>query len=204
MARPHLRWQRGSGDRSWPDKAKCLTQSKPVHTYSGRPVTRFLLVVSSMSPLIGIMAIRLIDLDSRLSIGLGICATIAALSLPAVLLARRSVEPQLITVGAVRNDSSQVAAYLVTYAFPFAFATSNSAATIAAYIVFGLLLLVLVWRTDLCLINPVLLAFGFHLFAVETVDGRSVTLISRDPPLVGSNLLAHRVLDGAYEFNSVS
>lgn len=156
-------------------------------------MTRFFLSMSSLAPLIGIVAIRMTEVAASWAVALGIVAVLSATSLPVVMIARRQAGERPLTVASIRDDSGQIPAYLLTYIFPFAFATVDGPAAAWAYVVFALLLLVLLMRTDLGLVNPVLLAAGFHSFAVETAAGTSLTLIARRGPLVGSRIVAHPI-----------
>jgi hypothetical protein len=166
-------------------------------------VIRLLLSLSALAPLLGIIAIRLASASPMWAVALGVVAVLLALFLPLILAARRSVEPRPINVASVRDESSQVPAYLVTYVFPFAFATVDGIEVVLAYAVFGLLLIVLLVRTDLGMVNPVLLAVGLHSYAVVTASGRALTVIAPKAPLPGSRILAHPVAGATYHFRSI-
>lgn len=167
-------------------------------------MTRLLLVLSSLAPIVAIVAIRLIDIQPRWAIVLGLVALLFALALPLVLLARRRIEGQPFTVVTVRDDSSQVPAYLLTYVFPFAFAPADSVAVVIGYVFFGLLLVILLVRTDLGLVNPILLAVGLHIFVMDVQRGQSITLIAKSAPLVGSSILAHSITGNTFAFSHLA
>lgn len=161
-------------------------------------MTKVLLIGSSFSPLLGLVAIRVAGLDPLWASALGAAAIVFGLSLPLVILARRDTEPQPFVALQVVDDSSQVPGYLLTYIFPFAFASVSSGFDVAAYLLFGLLVTVLLARTDLFLVNPLLLAFGRHVFKIETSTGRSILVVARSSPVLNASFNAHPVVGRAY------
>lgn len=166
-------------------------------------MTRILLSLSSMAPLIGIIALRVSDGSMIWAVSLGVVAVLSGLFLPLVMVARRSVEGRPMTVSSVKDESSQVPVYLLTYIFPFAFATIENTSAAVAYAVFALLLVVLLLRTDLSLVNPVLLAAGIHSYAVTTSTGAAVTLLARAAPLPGSHILATPLAGDAFHLSKI-
>lgn len=166
-------------------------------------MTRLLLGLSSLAPLLGIVAIRLAGTSPMWAVALGVIAVLLILFLPVILIGRRRVEPRPIAVVTVRDESSQVPAYLVTYVFPFAFATVDDVAVVLAYAVFGLLLVTLLVRTDLGLVNPILLAVGLHSYAVVTDGGKALTVIAAKAPLPASQILATPIAGATFRFRSL-
>lgn len=166
-------------------------------------MTRVLLSLSSMAPLVGIIALRVSEGSVTWAIILGVVAVLSGLLLPLIMAGRRSLEARPMTVATIQDESSQVPAYLLTYVFPFAFATVDSAAVGVAYGLFGVLLLVLLVRTDLGLVNPVLLAAGIHSYAVTTTAGATLTVLARAAPLPGSHILATPVAGDAYHLSKI-
>lgn len=166
-------------------------------------MTRLLLSLSSVAPLVGIVAIRLIGIASEWAVGLGIISVLLMLFLPVVFAARRRIEARPMTIRSIRDESAQVPAYLLTYVFPFAFATIDSSSVVWAYAVFGVLLLVLLLRTELSSVNPALLAVGVHSYSVVTEAGQTITLMARKAPLPGSGVLAHQIAGGVFSLSSI-
>jgi len=164
---------------------------------------RTTLLFSSLSPLMAILAIRLSGHHMATAIVLTLMAFGSAALLPVVLRARGATSPQPFTIAGVKDESGQVPAYLLTYIFPFLFVTIDDWRDLAAYVVFAALLLVLLLRTDLALVNPLLLAAGYHLYAVETSAGRSVVLVCRERPMAGNQVLATRLSDSTYKLEQV-
>ncbi|MCU1477601.1 MAG: hypothetical protein JWQ64_2294 [Subtercola sp.] len=154
--------------------------------------------------MVAIVAIRLVDVQAGWALVLALVALLFALALPLVLLVRRKTTAQPFTVVAIRDESSQVPVYLLTYIFPFAFAPADSVAVLISYLFFGLLLVILLVRTDLGLVNPILLAAGIHIFVVRGQRDRSITLIAKSAPLVGSSILAHPISGNAFVFSHVA
>ncbi len=128
-------------------------------------------------------------------------ALLFGLVLPVVIVARRKVEPQPIPVLSWRDESSQVPTYLISFIFPVAFAPSGGFEILIAYAFFGFLLFTLLARTDLCLVNPVLLAFGYRLFAGTDAVGRIVILVAKSAPVPGVAIKGHPIFTGAYLFD---
>jgi ABC-type uncharacterized transport system permease subunit len=164
---------------------------------------RSTLLFSSLSPLMAILAIRLSGDYMALAIVLTVMACGSAALLPVVLKARGATSPQPYTIAGVKDESGQVPAYVLAYIFPFLFVTIDNGRDLAAYVVFAALLVVLLLRTDLALVNPLLLAAGYHLYAVETNVGRTVVLVSRERPMAGNQVLVTRLSDSTYKLEKI-
>ncbi|WP_146087958.1 hypothetical protein [Rathayibacter sp. AY1B5] len=162
------------------------------------------MVASSISPLVLIIAIRFIEQDLKLAMTLGAAALISALTLPLVVLVRGGMEDTPFQVVRVEDESTQVPAYLLTYLFPFAFASVETFSNWLAYGVFALLLLTLLFRTSLGLVNPLLLAFGIHTYLVETSAGSKIVLFAKQAPISGTSLTAFRVIGSCFKLRHIT
>lgn len=159
---------------------------------------RFWLLLTSLSPALMIASIRTFP---SCQWGAAAGFFVGVLMVPATLLLLRkrgeiSSDP-MIPLG-VHDESDQIPAYLITFVFPFLFITeSPSQATLVAYSLFAVFLLILLYRADLAVVNPALLMFGFHVYAVEAKTG-SIYLISRRRPVVGVPVNVCRVSGDLY------
>lgn len=124
---------------------------------------------SALSPAIIIASIRAFALIGSWA-WVGISVGILSFAMTGVLLASRGrVSARVVEAVSVRDRTLQIPSYLITFVYPFLFLSeSASSYTLLAYLVFGLLLGLLLIRTDIGLVNPTLLLFGYSLFEVET------------------------------------
>lgn len=113
--------------------------------------------------------------------------------------ARHTTNPQPYTISSVRDESDQVPAYLLTYVFPFIFLSIANKADLLACLVFAFFLLVLVYRTDLAVVNPLLLTIGYHLYRVSTSHGTEIILLAKRRPAIGETIHAVRIADHTYK-----
>jgi len=148
------------------------------------------LVASSFAPMAMITAVRLSIDYFWLALVVGALGILAVLSLAELVQSRGSTNAQPYTLTSLRDESAQVPAFLLTYVFPFVFVTFGDWRDAAAYGLFALLLVVLLVRTDLVLVNPVLLVAGFHLYIIETSSGYRGMIISARHPRVGETIQA--------------
>lgn len=159
---------------------------------------RFWLFISSLSPAILIVSIRLIEKFSVyawIGIIVGILSFLLAYS---VLSGRKKVGPDPITPLGVQDETDQIPTYLITFVFPFLFLSDTpSFCTLVAYGVFLIFMMALLFRTDVALVNPALLLIGYHVYTVETVSG-SIRVISRRRPVIKTSFKAHSLSGSLY------
>jgi hypothetical protein len=145
----------------------------------GTLVIRFRLLGSSMSPLLLILGIRLWSTHTVVACLLLIAAVVFVGSLLLFVNARGRLDRQEFTLTAVRDESGQIPAYLVTYLVPFVTLNVDELADLLAYLVLAVVMVVLIVRTDLIYVQPVLLAIGWHLYRTEVKGGfEDVVMIS--------------------------
>jgi hypothetical protein len=154
------------------------------------------LVASSFAPMAIIVAVRLSLTYPLVALLIGALGVLAVLSLLELVLARSMTNQQPFTLTSIRDESAQIPAFLLTYVFPFVFVAIGDWRDALAYGLFALLLLILIVRTDLVLVNPLLLAFGFHLYIVESSSGYHGILLSSKAPKVGETVQAVRLPSG--------
>ncbi|QNN52315.1 hypothetical protein [Nocardioides mesophilus] len=110
-----------------------------------------------------------------------------------LLRARGTTNEQPYELIAVDDESAQVPAYLLAFVFPFVFVTGADWRDAVAYGAFAVLVGLLVLRTDLVLVQPVLLAAGYHLYKVQTTSGFGGIMLSSVRPQAGQTIHAVRL-----------
>ncbi|MEU8082240.1 hypothetical protein AB0B57_01190 [Micromonospora sp. NPDC049101] len=156
-------------------------------------VIRFLLFISSYSPLFALLAIRFDQLWLRLAcIGLSVFGMFA-FWLIFKLDAGKS--PGAYHVSSVGDAGSQAAGYLASYLLPFLTVSIPTPKDLAAYVLFLLVVAAVYIRTNLMQINPVLYLFGWQVFEVQDSQTFRGFVISRRRVIVGDDLLATRFGD---------
>lgn len=151
---------------------------------------RFRLLCSSLSPLSVILGVRLWSEHAAVAAALLVAAVASVGSLLLLMRARERLSAQRFTLTTVHDESGQVPAYLVTYLLPFVTLNIAGWDDLLGYLLLAAVLIVLVIRTDLVYVQPVLLALGWHLYRAEVESGFSeMVLISNRDLRVG-----HRVV----------
>lgn len=161
-------------------------------------MTRFLLLASSFAPLLVIFAVRLEAEHWQIAIALAVLSLISLLCLPIVLKVRRRTAAQPFRVLELRDESQQVPVYLITYIFPLVFASIDGWQALVGFAIFGLLLVVLLLRTDLAMVNPFLLVVGIRIYTVRTSSGADIVLLAERRPFIGQDLTATRLSGSTY------
>lgn len=159
---------------------------------------RFWLFITSLSPAILLVSIRLVPWFPGYA-WIGIAAGIISfLGAYLVLVGRKKVGFHPITPQHVQDETDQIPTYLITFVFPFVFVSDTpSFYTLVAYGVFALFIMTLLFRTDVAVVNPALLLAGYHVYTVETVSG-SVKVISRRRPIIKTTFNAHPISGSLY------
>jgi hypothetical protein len=157
-------------------------------------VGRWLLFVSSYSPLFALTAIRLDP--STLQTVLYWMAVGGAGGLFAVFAAARRIQPRRREFVAVEDRGVDVAGYLATYLVPFLTVSKPTGRDVIAYACFLALVGVVYVRSTLIGVNPLMYLICFRLFAVKDEHGQLHLLISRNPPPPSALIPVRRVLPG--------
>lgn len=160
---------------------------------------RFRLAASAFVPGLLIAAIRLWDISTVpwWSLALAATAVVATTSLALLIRARSTLNAQPATVRGVEDESHEVPAFLLTYVFPFVFLSVANWRDAVAYAVFGVILLVLIFRTRIWKVNPLLLLTGLHTYSVQ-IDGTSdIVLFARSRPSDGQTIQVVTLSSGA-------
>lgn len=161
--------------------------------------TRLILFVSALAPVFLVAGLRLYEAQQIVSITLFSFGLLASLLTPIVLFLRRKAGIQEFEVSNVKDESAQVPTYLITFIFPFLFLSEQmNISLVRSYVGFAALMTVLLYRTNLSLINPVMLLAGYHVFSVDVVGQGSTYIISKRPPLPARSTYAKRVVEGLF------
>lgn len=161
--------------------------------------TRLFLFVSALAPAFIVAGLRLYGTQLILSLLLLVVGVIAFLLTPLVLFLRRKAGEQEFVVSGVKDESSQIPTYLITFIFPFLFLSEQmSASLIASYVGFAVFMAVLLYRTSLALINPFMLMAGYRVFSVDIVGQGGAYIISKEPPLPSQSIYTRRIAVGLF------
>lgn len=169
--------------------------------YPESRLSRIFLFLSSLSPALAIASIRLWDVQGPIKCWLLALAFTTFLLMPLVILVRRrKAGPQILKIKSVKDESNEIPTYFITFIFPFLFLSPDMSQTLTwAYIAFAALMLAMLFHTPLSTVNPALLIFGRHVFAVELEAGSIVYVVSQHFPVpTPTQIYAKRILSDLY------
>lgn len=159
----------------------------------GSVAARLWLFLSSYSPAFVIAAVRFDDLILRLTcIGLAIVGPAYAAVIWKV--ASHDQEPLRVTIHRSANLGAEVGAYLATYLLPLLTAPNPSPRDVISYVIYLVLAAVIYVQSGLIRINPVLYAFKFKVYEVETRSAATEYVVSRHRLNAGTNIDTVRML----------
>ncbi|WP_460793176.1 hypothetical protein [Nocardioides pacificus] len=150
-----------------------------------------------------IVALRVSETHPLWASALAVLGCLAVWSLFGLIAARSATNEQPFKIRSIRDESAQVPAYLLTYLFPFLFLTVSGWRDWVAYAIFAALLVVVIYRTDLVLVNPILLAAGYHVYIIESTSNFEGLLMATKRPLVGQTVNAVHLTPGAVKMTSL-
>ena len=167
-----------------------------INRYHESHTTRIFLFVSSLSPGFVIGGIRIGTWLGCSLIALGVsCLAIT----PFVLKARSAsaIQPEFLESTAFEN--SQIPTYLITFVFPFLIIPADSnISLIPAYMAFAILMVILLYRSNLMLVNPALLILGFNIFSARIASEGDIYILSKYRPHPNTRIYMKRVVNGLY------
>lgn len=167
-----------------------------VARYQESPSTRLLLFASSLAPALIIAGLRLCNVHRATSVTLLVLGVIAFALTPIVLFLRRNAGIQELTVSNIKDESSQIPTYLITFVFPFLFLPEQmNGPLVASYIAFAAFIALLLYRTTLALVNPAMLIAGYRIFSVDIEGQGGAHIISKGPPRPSLPTYVKRVAD---------
>lgn len=166
-------------------------------------VAKFLLIATSLSPLLGAVAVSEIARGQSVIhwapwVAIALLLTIACWGL--LKYARRRISTSHYHVVAVERSDKEALAFLITYLLPFV--SSDKTGFVSGWLTGGYVLLIILMtavHAGAFHFNPVMGLFGYHFYSVRNADGVSHLLISRSrPPNVGDDVQVVRLADGIY------
>lgn len=141
--------------------------------------TRFLLFLSSYSPLLLILAIRDSFKNRTVAIVLVVLAIASVIALFGYLRLTATYEPVSVKLSSISSKDSDAIGYIVSYLIPFLdvqFAEPQNAVALGVlFLVIGVLYV----NSNMIYTNPILNLFRYHIFEVEVGDGKKTALITR-------------------------
>jgi len=162
---------------------------------------KFLLVSTSLSPLLGAMAVNQISRGENVSsYGGWLVAALLLITLCWYLLhcASKNGQKHIYQMKELERDDKEVLAFLVTYLLPFLSKDKMSFASdwlTETYIL--LIIFLVVAHAGAFQFNPVMGLLGYHFYSVKNKDGESHLLISRPelrrPGVLQTVRLAHNI-----------
>lgn len=185
-------------------------KESPAKTQSeGLKVARFLMVLSSVSPLFVLWAIRGNSLVSDRYF-IGFCALMVLLPNAFLWLRIRTAKKQKdrspITVGSAEDHRDHILVYLFAMLLPFYSEDLGSMRDLAATLAALTFIIFLFWHLNLHYMNLLFAVLGYRVFTVyPPADGNPLTgktrhaLITRRVNLApGEKLIAYRLSDTVY------
>jgi len=151
---------------------------------------RFRLILSAYAPMLLMFAVRLVGDHPVLALLLAIVALASVVSLLALVRTRNALSADPFMLTAVKDETAQVPAFLLSYLLPFVTADISNTADLAVIGIFLTLVVTLAFGTNLVLVNPFLLLLGLHLYDVETSGGARALLLSHVEPRSGDTIQA--------------
>lgn len=140
--------------------------------------SRLLLVATSLAPVLLVYAVTIWDENRRLSgLGLAITLLLVLVCLGLLKLVRRKGAAETYEVKSIVHKDSQLLAFLVAYVLPLVTAEQD-ALDHAALVTFIIIVTLVLYRSDIVHVNPLLGLLGFHFFEVQTSDGVTRLLVT--------------------------
>ena len=109
----------------------------------------------------------------------------------------KSTSPLRMPIATVHRRDAEALAYLVTYVLPFLDLNLADPGKVASLAILFVTLAVIYVNADMLHINPTLNLLGWHVYEVETPEGRSHLVISRRKRILkGDELYTVTLADG--------
>lgn len=164
---------------------------------------KLLLVTSSLSPVLGAVAVNQYTLGKPAAVWLpwimvGLLLMLICLGL--LLYSARAAQKHTLTIGKFEGNDKEALAFLLAYLLPFLSAKDMLAEIhwLTAGYVFVVILLVFTHARAFHF-NPVMGLLGYHFFSLQEADGASVLLISRSPLRgIGTKVVTVRLAHDIY------
>lgn len=143
---------------------------------------KFLLIATSLSPILGAVAVNQYSLGKALSVWLpwlAVALLLIFICWGLLRYARHAAQTHTLKITQFEDKDKEVLAFLLAYLLPFAAAKDMLADVhwVTTAYVFGIILLVFSHARAFHF-NPILGLLGYHLYSLKDGDGVSVLLIS--------------------------
>lgn len=176
---------------------------------------KVILFLSSYSPLYAIVALRAHNAEYSV---LGYSAptfrvlglTLSSISIAAILSigisvgflwfmlqSRRTRQGQQSSIEKCHNRSDMFTEYLLVYVFPFIVFDFADLYDLVAFLILFMTVAAIVVRSNRLYINPVLVAFRYHVYEIETPHDRRL-LLTKEPIDGNSTINTARISNGVY------
>lgn len=142
-------------------------------------LTRVVLFLSSYAPLFLILVVRDSFASRWASIGLGALAAGSLLVLFVYLRIAASLAPLPITVSSVTSRDGDAMGYFVSYLLPFLDVSFEDPGNAVGLGILLVVLGIVYVNSNLIHTNPILNLCGFHIFELESDEGKKLALIAR-------------------------
>lgn len=165
---------------------------------------KLVLFLSSYSPLYIIIALRAHNTEisilgvqleplslgpielSYLSLASLLVTVVSVAFLTVMIRMNRTRQGQMSEIEHYRNRSDMFTEYLLVYIFPFIVFEFSNMFDVAAFLVLFATVAAIVIRSNRLFVNPVLIAFRYRVYEVETEHDRRILLTKE--PLDGNNI----------------
>ncbi|MCJ7766902.1 hypothetical protein MUP79_00725 [Candidatus Bathyarchaeota archaeon] len=121
--------------------------------------------------------------NQTVSLSLYVIAMISVLFLWLFLRYEKRFVSHSVIITRVSQRDADMMSYIVTYLVPFTSVSFNDLRNGIALCILLAVVAILYVRSNLIYVNPILNLLGYHLFEVESEDGKVSALISRRPYL---------------------
>ncbi|WP_048170695.1 hypothetical protein [Methanosarcina siciliae] len=151
--------------------------------------TKIFLFISSYSPLLLIVTLQTREDYGYWSL---LPTALAIISIFGLLIVRRKINitsTRELEVSRVQQKDAEVMAYIITYIFPFIGFDFNDFNNLISIFIFFIILGIIYINSNMIHINPLLCAFRFHIYEIETSTGSNYTIVSRRKRMIKNEKL---------------
>lgn len=157
-------------------------------------IVTFALSLTALAPIAAVWAVkRRLDHGLAFWMPCGFVAISIAFALILLLvIVPRDCERRVLPVQKSESVDKEVLSFLLAYLLPL-IVQSDKPVDWPTTLVVGGLIVVVIWRSQLIHINPLLGLFGFHFFKVSTESGQTHLLITRSASVTPADLTAFKL-----------
>lgn len=153
---------------------------------------RCLFLFSSFGPLYLVVSVSLF-IQTGFSTAASFAAAAFVLSIVVFLKLKQgfdSSSPSQQRVDSVQNLDESIISYMLSYMPPLMIDDYSSLSKVAPALIFYVVLILIIFRTDSIYVNPFFLLFKYRIYKATLPSGRSVILISKKNQILRQELLA--------------